>query len=700
MRAIQAPIAILVLCCVLSYLGYAGQISVCPSQDVGMSPEKLGQVSTAVQGLVDEEKIAGASVLVARKGKVVFFETFGMMDKEAGKPVGEDTIFRFYSMTKPVTSVAVMMLYEQGKIKLDEPVSKYIDSFKDLKVYDESGTPVEPTREMTVRDLLRHTSGLTYGFFGNTVVDKIYRETGVLDRETTLNDMAEKLGEIPLLHQPGTRWHYSVSTDVLGHLVERVSGESLEAFFQSRIFKPLAMKDTAFYVPSQKVDRFAACYGPMPGKGLRVSDNPLASQFLKRPGLLSGGGGLVSTVGDYLRFCSMLLNKGELDGKRLLHAETVEMMTKNQLPESVSWNGQGFGLGFSVRITEGKYGPGEYGWGGAASTHFWIHPKHKLIVIALSQRMPFSSQLQNVVKPLVYESLTSTGLKGSYACNGRLHVGVFGAPDSEPITAGPADMKPSWSKTGDMLVFFRVTKFARDIPDWKTAICVVNVDGTGFHKLTDGTHTDFNPTWTRDGSNLAVLNRQKPNRGYIVMLAKPNGQPGEEYAVSDTSQHTYAYSCLKDGRILVSSSRRPGGYFLMTPGQEGQARYEPIQCELAKKGLLDRVSITPGETKVCFEFQKGFGAYRYSGRTLYIADFDAKKQSISNPKALANTSAKREISYLYPRWTKDESAVVYHCNKTCKNQLYRYRLKDGSTIRVSTDADANYMFPHGEETPK
>jgi len=405
MKTIQIPIAILVLCCVLSCSGYAEQISVCPSQDVGMSPEKLGRVGPAVQRLVDAEKIAGASVLVSRKGKVVFFETFGMMDKEAAAPVEEDTIFRFYSMSKPVTSVAVMMLVEQGRIKLDDPVSKYIESFKDLKVYDESGTPVEPTREMTVRDLLRHTSGLTYGFFGNTAVDKMYREKGVLDRETSLDDMAEKLGEIPLLYQPGTRWHYSVSTDVLGHLVERVSGESLDAFFQSRIFEPLGMKDTAFYVPQKKVDRFAVCYSPTPDKELSVSDNPRKSQFLKRPGLLSGGGGLVSTTGDYLRLCRMLLNKGQLDGKRLLRTETVEMMTRNQLPDSVSWMGQGFGLGVSVQVTKGRYGAGEYGWGGAASTHFWIHPKHELIVIALSQLMPYSNQLVGAVKPLVYESI-------------------------------------------------------------------------------------------------------------------------------------------------------------------------------------------------------------------------------------------------------------------------------------------------------
>jgi Tol biopolymer transport system component len=296
-------------------------------------------------------------------------------------------------------------------------------------------------------------------------------------------------------------------------------------------------------------------------------------------------------------------------------------------------------------------------------------------------------------------AVTETKLKGSYAVDGRIHVGEFGGSDGKPLTIGHQDMKPSWSKTGGMLVFFRITKHAKAVPDWKTAICVVNVDGTGFLQLTDGEHTDFNPTWTRDGSNLPIFNRQTA-RGYVVMRSKPGASPGDEVAISDPSVHTYGYSCLKDGRIFVSSSRRPGGYFLMTPGRDGKVRYEPIQCELAKKGRLDRVSISPSETKVCFELQKGFGEYRYPGRTIYIADFDAKARTVTNPKAIANEASDRDTTYLYPRWMKDESAVAYHCNKSGKSQLYMYWLKDASTTRVSTDADANYMFPHGEDTPK
>ncbi len=301
------------------------------------------------------------------------------------------------------------------------------------------------------------------------------------------------------------------------------------------------------------------------------------------------------------------------------------------------------------------------------------------------------------------EEVIRTEHRGSYALNGRIHVGLFGYPDGKPLTTGPGDMKPSWSKEGGLLVFFRVTKFAPRVPDWKTAICVVKADGTGFRKLTDGTYTDFNPTWTRDGSNLAVINRQKPEGGgYVVMLAKPDGQPGDEYAVSDTSQHTYAYSCLKDGRMFVGSTRRPSrsGYFLMTPGRDGSAKYEPVECELARHGRLDRVSITPDETKVCFEGQKGFGAYRYPGRALFIADFDAKIPAITNAKVIANGSFDQDVTYLYPRWTKDQSAVVYHCDKSGKKQLYMYCLEDGSTVRVSADSQGNYMFPHGEATPK
>ncbi len=320
--------------------------------------------------------------------------------------------------------------------------------------------------------------------------------------------------------------------------------------------------------------------------------------------------------------------------------------------------------------------------------------------------LPPAAMTSRAVAPDAGDEVTPTEHRGSYALNGRIHVGRFGHPDGEPVTTGrrdQPDMKPSWSKEGDLLVFFRLMKYAEQIPDWKTAICVVKTDGTGFRMLTDGTHTDFNPTWTRDGSNLVVLNRQNPEtRGYVVIQAEPDGKPGDEYVVSDPRHHTYAYSCLEDGRMFVSSSYRPskGGYFLMTPSREGKAQYEPLECELARVGRLDRVSISPDETKICFEVQKGFGEYRYPGRTLYVADFDAKELAITKPKVIANGEGAPDVTYLYPRWTRDQSAVVYHSNKNGRNQLYMYRLEDGSTVRVSANPRGDYMFPHGEATPK
>jgi len=409
MKTTRLAVVITSLCLLFPCVGYGKELPVTSPKNVGMSPEGLARIKPAVQALVGDEKIAGASVIVARRGKIVFFETFGMMDKEAKKTMQKDAIFRIYSMTKPVTSVAVMMLYEEGKLKLDDPVSKYIPEFKGLKVYAESGKHKDQAREMSIRDLLRHTSGLTYGFFGNTAVDKMYKAKSIFDWQSSLEDMINKLSEVPLLYQPGTRWHYSVSTDVLGYLVEKISGQSLDKFFKRRIFKPLDMKDTAFRVVSKKADRFAVCYGPKEDGGLRVVDDPAKSRYLKKRKLFSGGGGLVSTARDYMRFCQMLLNKGQLDGKRLLGSETVEMMTSNQLPDGVSrGNDGGFGLGFSVRIEDGRFPKGEYGWGGMASTHFWIFPKDELIVVALSQRMPFSSQLENAVKSIIYDSITST----------------------------------------------------------------------------------------------------------------------------------------------------------------------------------------------------------------------------------------------------------------------------------------------------
>lgn len=398
----------------------AKEIPTAAPEKVGMSKEKLEKIQPALEKFIKGKQLGGVIVMVARKGKVVYSTTAGWKNVEEKKPMEMDTICRFYSMSKPITSVAVMILHDEGKVKLDDPVSKYIPELKDLRVYDKKTKAgevgVQPKRPMTVRDLLRHTSGLSYGFFSVSPVDSQYLTKKVLDRSTSLQAMAKKLGTIPLLHHPGTKWHYSVSTDVLGYLVEKVSGRSLDQFFQKRIFEPLDMKDTGFHVPESKLDRFATNYTHRNNK-LAVQEAAKDTQFTKKPGLLSGGGGLVSTARDYMRFCQMLLNKGELHGKRILKASTVEKMTKNQLPKELNpiafglakRPGTGFGLGFSVRYAKSKADPaspvGEYGWGGAASTHFWISPRHDLAVVALTQYMPYSPRLELAVKPLVYAAI-------------------------------------------------------------------------------------------------------------------------------------------------------------------------------------------------------------------------------------------------------------------------------------------------------
>ncbi len=296
------------------------------------------------------------------------------------------------------------------------------------------------------------------------------------------------------------------------------------------------------------------------------------------------------------------------------------------------------------------------------------------------------------------ETVKSTGYRGSYFVNGEIHVNTYGTPEGKPLTTGHQDFKPSWSKTGDMLVFFRRLKNDPVTVNWITAICIINVDGTGFHQLTDGSHTDFNQTWTRDGSNTPIWNRKNPETGsFFVVQSKVGNKPGQEVALTDKQYHTWAYTCLKDGRILVQCAHptQGWGYFLMTPDPGGEPRYERIDCEMAKKGILDRVSVSPSETRVCFEYQTGY-TYKDTGRTLYVADFDAEKRTISNAKPFANEQADPNRWFAYPRWTKDEAAIVYHASPS----LYLYTLKDGSTAKVSTNDNADYRYPHTEATPK
>jgi len=300
------------------------------------------------------------------------------------------------------------------------------------------------------------------------------------------------------------------------------------------------------------------------------------------------------------------------------------------------------------------------------------------------------------------KDVAALGLRCSYYKNGRIYVNVLGTPEGKPLTVPPGkgwqDFKPSWSKTGDMLVFFRRVKNDRVVTNWKTAICVINVDGTGFHKLSDGTHTDFNQTWTRDGTNTPIWNRKNPKgRGFIVMKSKVGNRPGQEVPITNPRYHNWAYTCLIDGRILVQCMhpKQGWGYFLMTPRDGGEPTYERLDCAgLEKKGLLDRVSISPSEDKICFEHQIGH-KHNPIGRALYVADFDAKKLAITHPKPFANPDREKRW-FAYPRWTKGEKAIVYHASPS----LYLYTLADESTVRVSTDPKADYRYPHGEKMPK
>ena len=296
-----------------------------------------------------------------------------------------------------------------------------------------------------------------------------------------------------------------------------------------------------------------------------------------------------------------------------------------------------------------------------------------------------------------------TALKGVYAVNGRLHVNLFGAPEGDPITTGPGDMKPSWSKTGNKIVFFRMSKYTPDVSNWKNAICVVNADGSGFRKLTDGTHGDFNPTWSRDGSNAIYFSRRDADTGrYVVHRTTAEANPGDEVAVSDPARNTFSVSSLKDGRLFVTSwGRGIQDYcFLLTPGTEGSAKYEPVKFSPPQRGMADRISISPSETKICYDFQKGFGMNQYPGRTIYVADFDVATRTVSNPVAISDPDPNPKTMTLYPCWTSDETAVVYHCDKSGKNQLYMYRLQDQSTTCVSTNPNAGWLFACGEATPK
>jgi len=384
-------------------------------EKVGLDPKKLKAVDHKMEELIKEGRLAGGIVVVARKGKVVHFGTYGKRDIENNLPVEKDTIFRIYSMTKAITSVAALMLNEEGKLSLDDPLSKYFPSLKAMKVLDRDEL-VEAKSEATVADLLRHTSGLTYAWSSNKKISQALKDAGVLYRDKKVVPMISGMDKVPLLFQPGSDWVYGCSTDVLGGIVEVASGIPLDQFFRERIFKPLQMADTEFYVPANKAGRFAANYNYKDGK-LTLKDDPKTSQYLENPAFKSGGGGLCSTASDYMRFLLMIENGGKFDGKRYLKKKSVKLMTTNQIPKGGGWvtfgdevrEGVGFGHGFSVRVKMSDWDPdgrvGEYGWGGAASTHYWISPKDNLVVLTLEQVMPYSFNTEWALKGLIYDAL-------------------------------------------------------------------------------------------------------------------------------------------------------------------------------------------------------------------------------------------------------------------------------------------------------
>ena len=391
-------------------------------ESVGLDSSVLGKVRSYLDNTyVKEGKYVGTLTLVARKGEIAYLDALGFMDRENQRPMQNDTIFRIYSMTKAVTSIAVMQLLEQSKFRLDDPVYWYIPSFEDLRVFQAGEYPnfitSRPKRHVSIRDLLTHMSGLTYGFMYRTNVDSAYRKMNS-QAPKNLDDFIEAVSKMPLEFSPGDKWNYSISTDVLGYLVEQISGLKLDEYFKKYIFEPLGMVDTDFTCPKEKLDRLASLYEHNPSGEPRFMETPALDVTY-----LSGGGGLFSTMSDYYQFASMLLNQGELNGKRIIGRKTIELMTTNHLPDGkdltemsesafseTPYAGVGFGLGFSVMLDPTKSQTlsdiGEFGWGGMASTVFFINPKEDMLVIFMTQLIPSSTyQVRRELRSLIYSAL-------------------------------------------------------------------------------------------------------------------------------------------------------------------------------------------------------------------------------------------------------------------------------------------------------
>jgi len=402
------------------------EISACRA---GFSAERIERIAAHLnKNYIDSGKIAGCQVLVARRGQLAYYKSLGLMDRERGKPMREDTIFRIYSMTKPITAVALMQLYERGLFQLNDPVHRVIPEWRSLEEYVSGEGALMETRpaqaHITFRHLLTHTAGLTYG--GGSIadanlhpVDRVYRSLNISATSSdSLQDFVKKLARAPLRYTPGERWMYSFASDVCGHLVEALSGQSFDRYLQENICAPLDMQDTSFVIAPSKLERFAACYERAADKSLRLQDDPLSSSYSNSRPFFAGGSGLVSTTLDYYRFCDSLRRGGELNGQRILGPRTIELMKMNHLPggrdltqlaigsfAETAYEGTGFGLGLASTLNQvatGSFGAGDYYWGGLASTLFWVDPKEDMIVIFMAQLIPsatfnFRGQLKNII---------------------------------------------------------------------------------------------------------------------------------------------------------------------------------------------------------------------------------------------------------------------------------------------------------------
>jgi len=399
--------------------------------NLGFSRERLERIERFLDHrYISTGKLPGALLSVSRYGEPAYTAVLGYADIERNVPLAADTIFRIYSMTKPLTSVAFMMLVEEGKVALADPVHSYIPGWRDLVVFDagthRTGFATHPcTRPMQIVDLLRHTAGLTYGFQLRSNVDAAYRayQIGEIKKAGTLADLIAKVATLPLEYSPGDAWIYSIATDVLGYLIGVISGEPFETFLQRRILDPLGMADTGFHVPAAKAARFSACYEPSAAGGIQLQDDPATSSFLQPPSLVSGGGGLVSTAADYMRFGNALLNGGSLGGYRLIGRKTLDLMTANHLPGGASiaalsrslfseaaYDGVGFGLGFATTLDAATTlmpgSSGDYFWGGAASTFFWVDPAEDIVVVFMTQLIPSSTYpVRRELRTLIYSAL-------------------------------------------------------------------------------------------------------------------------------------------------------------------------------------------------------------------------------------------------------------------------------------------------------